>query len=157
SSVGDLRGPVCECAMLFATVNSLCRDFSLPKGTRRDKRPAWIDILMQTDYTGSMRRSGAPMRRWFLLAVLLTLWLGIMAGCVSSRKPSESPLVIASATQSEYAGSEACAPCHAAESQGFRETNHALTMRPMTPAALTTLAPPPGPLPDTGCVLETAG
>jgi hypothetical protein len=89
-----------------------------------------------------------------LLLALLTLLL-VMAGCTSSRKPSGTPVVPA-ILRSEYAGAEACTKCHALESEGFSQTNHARTLRPMNSSALGAQTPPVGPLPDTGCVLELA-
>ncbi len=100
--------------------------------------------------------SRATQRSLFLYPFLLTVLLYVLAGCVTSRKPRAAPPAPLTA-RSDYAGSQACAGCHAEESSGFGQTNHALTLHPMTRSALGPKAPPAGPLPGTGCVLEAAG
>lgn len=93
--------------------------------------------------------------RLLLVLTVPGILLTVMAGCITP-PPSQAPPP-AVTTRSAYAGNEACALCHEAESRDFSATNHLRTLRPMTAAALGDRAPAPGPLPGTRCILEKTG
>jgi hypothetical protein len=57
----------------------------------------------------------------------------------------------------DFVGSEACAECHPGEFESHRHTNHAKTLRPADARSLGPLAPPAGPIGDSGYSVRMDG
>jgi len=77
-------------------------------------------------------------------AVAVVVLLGLVAGAVAlsrreaPRSPSPSPAspVPAGLPEGEWLGSDGCAACHGDEHARWAKTNHALTIRPFSPAVV---------------------
>ncbi len=96
----------------------------------------------------------------FLSCLSCALLLAI-AGCKTPPSapnapppPSVQTAPAAPPVAAEFIGNAACQPCHAAEFREHSLSRHALTFRPATRAALGQLAPRPGKIPDSQCVIE---
>ncbi len=86
-----------------------------------------------------------------------------MTGCGKSSltpNPASAPVSVQTVPLSappiaaEFVGNAACKSCHANEFREHSMSRHALTFRPATRAALGNLAPRPGKIPDSQCIVE---
>ena len=96
---------------------------------------------------------------------LLCLSCGILltvAGCKTPPESASLPAlpavqsvpIAAPPIAAEFVGNAACQPCHANEFREHSVSRHALTLRPATRTALGKLAPRPGKIPDSQCVID---
>lgn len=86
------------------------------------------------------------------ICVGLLALLCLMAGCFPG-DPSLTPSTKTTPAP-EFVGNAVCAECHPNESAIHQQSRHAITLNALSQESLGKLAPPVGPIPGTGFVLE---
>src|SRR5579872_4163849 len=102
----------------------------------------------------SLLRTAPSMLAAATVVVVVAAACGHRAGI---RQPESGSLTATSAQQAEYVGSAACAKCHPKEFRSHQATAHAAALRGADRGSLGALAPPEGPIRDTGYRVKRQG